>query len=86
MPRQREEILNAELGKLLIARHPAWDEANVHIDSTNTIRGHLALKIDVLVENPGGQLVAIETKFDAPKIGTALRRQVQNRIGRTKTY
>ena len=83
MPRQREEILNAELGKLLIARHPAWDEENVHIDSTETIRGHLGLKIDVLVENPGGQPVAIESKFDAPKIGMALRRQVEARIGLT---
>ena len=80
MPRQREEILNAELGKLLIARHPLWDEDNVHIDSTETIRGQSGLKIDVLVENPGGQPVAIETKFDAPSVGKALQEQVEDRI------
>ena len=83
MPRQREEILNGELGRLLIDRHPSWNESNVHIDSTNTIRNHAGLKIDVLVENPGGQPVAIETKFDASKVGTALRLQVENRIGLT---
>lgn len=83
MPRQREEILNAELGKLLIARHPAWTEDNVHIDSTETIRGRSGLKIDVLVENPGAQPVAIETKFAAAKVGTALRTQVHDRIGLT---
>ena len=83
MPRQREEILNAELGKLLIARHPSWDEGNVHIDLTETIRGQSGLKIDVLVENPGGQPVAIETKFDAPSVGRALQEQVEDRIGLT---
>ena len=83
MPRQREEILNAELGKLLIARHPSWSEDNVHIDSTNTIRGRAGLKIDVLVENPGGQPVAIETKFQTSRVGTVLRAQVEDRIGLT---
>ena len=83
MPRQREEILNGELGRLLIDRHPSWNESNVHIDSTKTIRCYAKLKIDVLVENPGGQPVAIETKFDASKIGTALRLQIDDRIGLT---
>ena len=83
MPRQREEILNAELGKQLIARHPSWNEANVHIDSTETIRGRAGLKIDVLVENPGGQPVAIETKFYASKVGVALREQIEERMGLT---
>ena len=83
MPRQREEILNGELGKLLIDRHPSWNEANVHIDSTETIRAQSGLKIDVLVENPGGQPVAIETKFDTSKVGTALREQLEDRIGLT---
>ena len=83
MARQREEILNGELGKLLIARHPLWEESNVHIDSTGTIREHAGLKIDVLVENPGGQPVAIETKFDASNVGSALREQVDERIGLT---
>ena len=83
MPRQREEILNGELGKLLIDRHPSWNEANVHIDSTETIRAQSGLKIDVLVENPGGQPVAIETKFDTSKVGTALREHLEDRIGLT---
>ena len=80
---QREEILNGELGRQLIARHPAWNEKNVHIDSTRTIRGHNDFKIDLLVENPGGQPVAIEAKFDAAKVGATLRSQVDDRIGLT---
>ena len=83
MSRQREEILNGELGRLLIGRHPLWNEENIHIDSTDTIRGRPGLKIDLLAENPGGQPVAIETKFDAPKVGTELRVQVEERLGLT---
>ena len=79
MPRQREEILNAELGRLLIARHPQWTENNVHIDSTRVLRGQLGAKIDVLVEDPGGQPVAVETKFKAGAL--ALRSQVEERLG-----
>ena len=83
MSQQREEILNGELGRLLIERHPAWHEQNVHIDSTQTIRENPALKIDVLVENPGGQPIAIETKFDAPYVGNALQEQIEDRLNLT---
>ena len=83
MPKQREEVLNGELGRLLIQRHPSWHESNVHIDSTRTIRENPALKIDVLVENPGGQPIAIETKFDGPNISSALKTQVEDRINLT---
>ena len=79
MARQREEILNAELGRLLIARHPQWSEENVHIDSTRAIRGRKGAKIDVLVENPGGQPVAVETKFRAGAV--QLAPQVEERLG-----
>ena len=81
MGKQREEILNGELGKLLIERHPLWNEENVHIDSTRTIRDHPDLKIDVLVENPGGQPVAIETKEWASGVEKELREQIGGRMG-----
>ena len=80
-PRQREEVLNGQLGTLLIERHPHWNESNVHIESSNTITGRPQLKIDLLIENPGGQPVAIETKFDSPSVGKALSRQMEQRIG-----
>ena len=80
-PKQREEILNAELGRLLIDLHPRWNESNVHIDSTYTIKRQAALKIDVLIEHPGGQPVAIETKFNSPGASKRLSRQVESRIG-----
>ena len=82
-PKQREEVLNAKLGELLIERHPLWDERNVHIDSTGTIRGRAAIKIDVLVEGHAAQPVAIETKFDTSGIDKALHRQTKDRIGLT---
>ena len=80
-PKQREEVLNAKLGELLIDRHPLWNESNVHIDSTGTIQGQSALKIDVLVNSPGAQPVAIETKFDAVGVNKALHKQIRERIG-----
>lgn len=83
LPRQREEVFNAELGRLLIERHPRWNESNLHIDSTYTIKRQAALKIDVLIDHPGGQPVAIETKFNTPGAGKQLRRQVEKRIGLT---
>ncbi len=81
--RQREEVLNAKLGNLLIARHPRWDESNVHIDSTGVIRENRALKVDVLITNPGGQPVAVEAKFDAPGAEGLVTEQVEGRIGLT---
>ena len=78
---QREEIPNGELGRLLIARHPSWNESNVHIDSSKTIRDHPGWKIDVLIENPRGQPVAVEAKFESG--AAALRKQVEGRIGLT---
>lgn len=81
LPKQREEVLNARLGSLLIERHPRWNQDNLHIESSNTLRNGRGLRIDVLVENPGAQPVAIETKFEAPGVGKALREQVEQRLG-----
>ncbi|MCY4277555.1 MAG: hypothetical protein OXE81_06930 [Gammaproteobacteria bacterium] len=80
-PKQREEVLNAKLGELLIERHPLWNEGNVHIDSTSTIQGKSSLKIDVLVNSPGAQPVAIETKSDASGANKLLHKQIRERIG-----
>ena len=81
MPKQREEVLNAKLGDLLIGQHPLWNERNVHIDSTDTIQGSPNLKIDVLIEGPNAQPVAIETKFDVAGVDKALHKQTKERIG-----
>ncbi len=80
-PKQREEVLNAKLGELLIERHPLWNEGNVHIDSSGTVQGKRALKIDVLVDSPGAQPVAIETKSDASGANKLLHNQIRERIG-----
>ncbi len=80
-PRQREEVLNGRLGSLLIERHPRWTEQNVYIDASNTIAGRPKLKLDLLIENPGGQPVAIETKFHSRSVGKVLSRQMEQRIG-----
>lgn len=79
---QVEEVLNGELGSLLIARHPLWTERNVHIDSPGVLRRSKS-RIDVLVENPGGQPVAIESKYETANVGATLRAQMDSRIGLT---
>ena len=79
MPRQREEIPNAELGRLIIQMHPLWNEENIYIDSTRVIRDHPKEKVDILVDNPSGQPIAIEAKFDSPAI-SELKGQVEGRL------
>ena len=78
--RQREEALNAKLGELLSARYSSWDENDVRSEGLGEIRDSDA-RIDVLVDNPGGRPVAVEAKFDAANVGTALRKQVESRFG-----
>ena len=78
--RQREEALNAKLGELLAAQHFSWDDSDVRSEGLGEIRDSDA-RIDVLVDNPRGRPVAVEAKFDAANVGTALRKQVESRIG-----
>ena len=77
--KQREEVLNARLGDLLIARHPRWDETNVIVDSTRVIRGHFDWKIDVLVASRG-QPVAIEAKRAEGRV-VDLDAELRERLG-----
>ena len=79
MPRQREEVPNAELGRLIIQMHPLWNEGNVYIDSTQVIRDHPQEKVDVLVDNPTGQPIAIEAKFEGLEV-KRLKGQVEGRF------
>ena len=79
MAKQREEVLNAKLGELLIERHPRWNEANVFVESTGVVRGHLGWKIDVLLA-AAGQPVAIEAKLAAGQVDD-LDRQIEERLG-----
>lgn len=60
-------------------RHPLWNDSNVHRDASRTIRGNKGIKIDLLVENPGAQPVAIEAKFESGR--SALQKQLEERIG-----
>ena len=80
-PNEREEVLDAELGRLLRDRHPLWDQTNLHIDATNTIRGHPNWRVDILIESPGVQPVAIEAKFAPSR--ALLQAQVESRLGET---
>lgn len=83
MSRQTEQVLNARLGRLLVARNPTWTRDSVQVESTGTIRGFPALRIDILVESPGHQPIAIEAKFESPDVGRQLRTQIDERIGLT---
>ncbi len=78
MPKNIESTWNTELGRLLIPRHPLWNQDNVHAERTGTLRNHPGRKVDVLIENPNGQAVAIETEFHA---GPQVRREAEQRLG-----
>ena len=78
--RQREEALNAKLGELLAARYLSWDDNEIRSEGLGEIRDSDA-RIDVLVDDPRGRPIAVEAKFDAPNVGTALRKQVESRMG-----
>lgn len=78
MAKNVEETLNVKLGELLIARHPRWSHENVHAERTGTLLNHPLKKIDVLIENPSGQPVAVETEFVA---GPQVRREAESRLG-----
>ena len=82
-PRKREEALNVFLGQLLAAQHPSWGEEKkvLHIESRQAIREHMDSSIDILVDSPGKQPVAIEAKFESGR--AAPRRQVEDRMGLT---
>ena len=78
MARNIEPILNAKLGELLIARHPRWTNENVHYECKDVLLNYPRRQIDVLVENPFGQPVAIEAEFTAgPQVG----REAESRLG-----
>lgn len=78
MARNIEKTLNVKLGELLIDRHPRWSHENVHAERTKTLHGHPSKQIDVLIENPSAQPVAVETEFAAgPQVG----REAESRLG-----
>lgn len=79
MPRLVEEVLNAELGRLLISRHPVWSEENVIIDSAGTIRNNAGLKIDLLIHTSFNQPIAIEAKNAQSQ--SRLKTQIEKRMG-----
>ena len=78
-PRNVEATINVKLGELLRNRHPSWNHNNVHAEQTGTLRDHPGQRVDILVENPGGLPVAIETEFSA---GPRLRREAEARLGK----
>ena len=78
--RQREEALNFKLGELISARYSLWGDREVRSEGLGEIRDS-DVRIDVLVDIPDRRPVAVEAKFDAANVGTALRKQVESRIG-----
>ena len=75
-----EPVLNTKLAEILRARHPAWDETNVHVESTGMIDGHPQWQVDILFENPHGLPVALEAKFEDSR--SEICAQVESRIGK----
>lgn len=78
-----EPVLNAKLAEILRSRHPAWDETNVHVESTGLIHRHPHWQVDILFENPHGLPVALEAKFEDSR--SAIHGQIVQRIGKRMT-
>ena len=80
-PRQSEPTINSKLGELLIQRHPAWNETNIHVQKTGIIRDHPSWEIDIVIDMPGGQPVAVECKLGDGGVAD-LKSQITARMGK----
>ena len=61
MPTNTEATVNVQLGEVLRTKHPGWR------DGVGTEQSHVFLEAgrrpDIVVRNPGGQVVVVETEF-----------------------
>lgn len=81
MPRNVESSLNYKLGQLLCKRHPEWiADKTLFTECTDILVESAAARVDLLVQPPSGQPVAIETEFRA---GTQVDKEAQTRLGKT---
>ena len=77
MPTTSEPALNAALAEALRRRHPLWRD-RVHVERTG-ILVESARRPDIVVDNPGGLPVFIETEI-AP--ARTVEHDARNRVGR----
>lgn len=63
MGRITEPIFNQALGKVLETKHPRWNRNTLQVERTNVLKGSSSLCPDIIVYNPGGAPVIVETEF-----------------------
>lgn len=61
--KQHETSFNSMLGKSLMRSNPDWNENNVLIENTNTLKSSKAKRVDVLIVDSIMPPVAIETSY-----------------------
>ncbi|MDE2731988.1 MAG: hypothetical protein OXI38_11405, partial [Bacteroidota bacterium] len=61
MARTQEGGLNVELARVLRAKHPRW--RNLSGEQTDVLLGDVSKRPDIVVPDPSGQVVIIETEY-----------------------
>ena len=74
-----EPVFNAALGDVLQTKHPRWRK-NVTVEETNVFRDAAGLRPDILIRQPGGLPVCIESEY-VP--ASTVEKDARDRLGRT---
>ncbi len=79
LPRNTEPQANGALARALMKRHPLWDETSIHAERTRVLQESSSLQVDILIDTPARQPVAVETEF-AP--AATVEKDAIERLGR----
>ncbi len=78
MPRTVETVFNSSLANVLRSKNPRWRSA-VGAEQTGVLRDSAGLRPDIVVRNPGGMPVVIETEYEPAR---TVEREARDRLGR----
>lgn len=78
-PRTAETAFNTALGNVLRRKHPLWPN-RIGVEQTNVLQEAAGLQPDILVRQPGGLPVAVETEY-AP--ARTVEQDASERLGKT---
>ena len=83
LPRNTEPQANGALARALMKWHPLWDETSIHAERTRVLQESSGLQVDILIDTPARQPVAVETEF-AP--AATVEKDAIERLGRTLEF
>ena len=78
-PRTAETAFNTALGNVLRRKHPRWPD-RIGVEQTNVFAEAAGLRPDIIVRQPGGLPVAVETEY-AP--ARTVEEDARQRLGKT---